>query len=128
MQNIVVIYYTTYHCLILIPNIVSLGWYYLDLKNMKWMVVYQSMVKTYKTAFANVFLTVPKYRFWTFLLDVLPLKNPLWKDFDLKELGNCILWIICLWSLFCSVQVYKTRFSSFFVLLFRVSVSLAFSV
>ena len=57
----------------------------------------------------------------------------------LKELRDCILCIICVWSLFCSVRVYislhflpiffgKTRFSSFCVLDFRVSVSLVFSV
>ena len=26
--------------------------------------------------------------------------------FELKELRNCSLWIICVWSLFCSVRVY----------------------
>ena len=58
-------------------------------------------------------------------------------SFLLKELRNCILHVICVWSLLCSVRVFlslqstysfgKTRFSFLCVLVFRVSVSLAFT-
>ena len=59
-------------------------------------------------------------------------------ELEFKELLNCILCIIRVWSLFYSVWfdislhflavlLSKTRFSSFCILVFRVSISLTFS-
>ena len=58
--------------------------------------------------YKHCYYLIKKEKFFIKYIEILEKVRNIIKK-NLKELRNCILCIICVWSLFCSIQVYTSQ-------------------